>query len=253
MIEIVEHGSGITELRMAKPPVNALSPPLLQAIRAGLGEAVEAGARAVVLSGRSGMFSAGLDVPYLLQRDRAGIEAAWKDFLDAVEALARSPIPVIAAITGHSPAGGAVLSLACDYRIMAQGDYTIGLNEVRVGIPMPPFIFSLARLALGQRSAEIACSTGQLYAPEEALAVGFIDQIMEADQVVEAAVEHCGRLQKLPPDTYLRSRQTVRRDLHAIFDQLQAADVDALTEAWFSNETQATLRGLVERLQAANS
>jgi len=249
MIETQEHDSGIFQLKMAKPPVNALSPDSLQAIRSGIANLQGTDkAKAIVLSGQPGMFSAGLDVPYLLQLDRSGIESSWKEFLRTIQALAHSSIPVVAAITGHSPAGGAVLSLACDYRVMAEGDFTIGLNEVRVGIPMPGFIFAMARLALGQRNAEIACSTGHLYPPKEALAIGFVDQVAKLDQVVECSIEHCRRLLQLPPDTYARSRRTVRTELHSVLEQLDDGDLASLTDAWFADETQTTLRALVARL-----
>lgn len=250
MIETHRHDPDIHELRLARPPANALSPELLVRLRAHLDEAQEQGARAVVVSGQPGMFSAGLDVPYLLTLDRAGIEDAWGEFLRTVEALARSPVPIVAAITGHSPAGGAVLALACDHRIMAAGDFTIGLNEVRVGIPMPRFIFEMARLAMGQRAAEMACTTGRLYPPVEARSFGFVDAVVEPGEVVSTAVDYCRELLELPPKTYLKGRRACRADLTAVFDALNEDEVSRLADAWFEEETQAALRALVERLAA---
>lgn len=249
MIEIHHHDPDLYELRLNRPPANALNPELLTELRARLGEAEDRGARAIVLSGLPGIFSAGLDVPYLITLDRAGIEAAWSEFLATVKALARSPVPVVAAITGHSPAGGAVLSLACDYRLMARGDFTIGLNEVRLGIPMPRFMFEMARLAMGQRRAEIACASGHLFRPEEALAAGFVDHVAEAEEVIPMAIEHCRRLLQLPPAAFAGSRQSGRRDLLELFDRLDPDAGARLTEIWFSCETQAALKALVERLE----
>lgn len=250
MIETHRHDPDIHELRLARPPANALNPELLVELRAHLDEAHEQGARAVVLSGQPGMFSAGLDVPYLLTLDRDAIEDAWGEFLRTVEALARSPVPIVAAITGHSPAGGAVLALACDCRIMAAGDFTIGLNEVQVGIPMPRFIFEMARLAMGQRTAEIACTTGRLYPSDEAFAVGFVDRLAAPEAVVDEAVGRCRQLLELPPQTYLKGRTACRRDLIEVFEGLDDGEVARLADAWFEEETQAALRALVERLAA---
>ncbi|HWT15898.1 MAG TPA: enoyl-CoA hydratase/isomerase family protein, partial [Patescibacteria group bacterium] len=120
MLERIEHESRILELRLARPPVNALSPALVAQLRPALADAAGQGFRAVVLSGQPKMFSGGLDVVELLQLDRAGMIAFWNDFFGLMAALARSPIPTVAAITGHSPAGGAVLSIFCDYRVMAR-------------------------------------------------------------------------------------------------------------------------------------
>ena len=248
MIEVHHHDPDIHELRLANPPANALSLQVLTALRENLAVAQASGARAVVLSGHPGMFSAGLDVPYLLTLDRAAIEAAWGEFLQTVGALARSSVPVVAAITGHSPAGGAVLALACDYRLMAKGEFGIGLNEVRVGIPIPRFIFEMARLALGQRHAEIACTTGRLISPEEALAIGFVDRLAEVGEVADQAVEHCRDLLRLPPETYLKGRAACRRDLVEVFDRIDDDEVARLADAWFEEETQAALRALVEKL-----
>ncbi len=258
MIEVHHHDSDIHELRLANPPANALSPQVLIALRENLAVVQASGARAVVLSGQPGMFSAGLDVPYLLTLDRDAIESAWGEFLAAVGALARSPVPVVAAITGHSPAGGAVLALACDYRVMARSpepdrDFTIGLNEVRVGIPIPRFIFAMARLAVGQRRAEIACTTGRLVSPDEALAIGFVDRLADAGDVVNQAVDYCRDLLRLPPETYLKGRAACRRDLVDIFDRIQDDEVARLADAWFEDETQAALKALVERLAGSVS
>src|SRR5687767_8146601 len=120
MFETINHGT-IRELKLARPPVNALSPDLVKALRTAIQDAPGTGARALVLSGQPGMFSAGLDVPALLALDRAGITAFWDDFFGLIATIGRSPIPIVAAITGHSPAGGAVLSIFCDYRVMARG------------------------------------------------------------------------------------------------------------------------------------
>src|SRR5258707_3161252 len=136
MIQILDHGD-VRELRLDRPPANALSPELIAALRAAVEEAPAAGARALVLSGAPGFFFGGLDVPYLIRLDRSAIAVAWRDFYGLLGSLAASPIPGAAAITGHSPAGGALMSLFCDVRIMAEGaegaegEYRIGLNEVQ--------------------------------------------------------------------------------------------------------------------------
>src|SRR5690606_27858920 len=102
------------------------------------------GVAAVIVSGLPGIFSAGLDVPHLvsLGDDRNALRAAWAAFFGAARGLAACRVPVVAAITGHAPAGGCVLSLCCDYRIMARADdgaapFTIGMNEARVGLAVP--------------------------------------------------------------------------------------------------------------------
>src|SRR5690606_40710473 len=111
--------------------------------------------RGIVLSGQPRIFSAGLDVPYLLTLgdDRGALTNAWQAFFGVARALASSPVPVVAALTGHAPAGGCVYALCCDYRIMAAGDYRIGLNETQVGLVAPEGIQRLLRRAVGSHPA----------------------------------------------------------------------------------------------------
>src|SRR5699024_6350386 len=127
LIQTIQHGR-IHELRLARPPVNAINPELCAALRGAIDAAVDAGTEGLVLSGGPKVFSAGLDVPYLLsiQDDADALHAAWNGFFDAARALAACPVPVAAAIAGHAPAGGCVLALCCDWRVMAEGPFAIG-------------------------------------------------------------------------------------------------------------------------------
>ncbi|HYX26165.1 MAG TPA: enoyl-CoA hydratase/isomerase family protein [Thermoanaerobaculia bacterium] len=246
MIQSIDHGA-VRELRLDRPPANALSPELIAALRAAVEGAPEAGARALVLSGAPGRFSGGLDVPHLLQLDRPAIAATWRDFYGLLRALAASPIPVVAAITGHSPAGGAVLAIFCDARVMAAGDFRIGLNEVQVGIPMPPVIFHALRRLVGPGQAERLCVTAQLVPGDEARRIGLVDELVPPEGVVARAVEQCNALLALPPQPMAITRRLARADLVALF-AADEAEIAGLVEQWFSPETQGPLRALVERL-----
>src|SRR5690606_6432620 len=148
LVETIDHGP-IRELRLARPPVNALDPVLSGELAAAVAAACVPGSRVagLVLSGGPKVFSAGLDVPYLvsLGADRDALRAAWEAFFLAARAIARAPIPVVAALAGHAPAGGCVLALCCDYRVMASGPYAIGLNETQVGLVAPEGIQHLMR------------------------------------------------------------------------------------------------------------
>jgi len=249
MLQTIDHGP-VRELRLDRPPANALSPELIAALREAVEGAPAAGARALVLSGSPGRFSGGLDVPLLIQLDAASIAATWRDFYRLMSALAGSPIPVAAAITGHAPAGGAVISLFCDARFMAQspeGDFRIGLNEVQVGIPLPPIIFRAFRRLIGARQAERLSVSGQLIPGAEAHAIGLVDELVPAERLVERAVEWCNGLLALPPQALSITRQTARADLIAEFNETEG-ELASLVDMWFSDETQTVLRSVVERL-----
>lgn len=248
MLLQTDHGA-VRELRIQRPPANALNPELVAALRIAVADAAKGGTEALVLSGAPGMFSGGLDVPALLELDRAGIQAAWEDFYALMGALATSPIPVAAAITGHSPAGGAVLSIFCDYRVMADGDFKIGLNEVQVGLPMPPAIHAALARLVGPHRAERLAVGAMLLSPREAHRIGFVDDLVPPEQVVPAAIAWCERLLKLPPVARSKTRGAARADLVALFTWSRGREVETVTEDWFSAETQAAMRALVARLK----
>ena len=164
--------------------VNALTPDLLDGLFGAL-DAAEANAGAVVLAGRPGVFSAGLDLNVM----RGGGPAA-KDLLgrggEIFLRLAEFPRPVVAACTGHALAAGAVVLLCSDLRIGAAGTYKIGLNEVAIGIPLPPLVVALARARLSPRHFTRACNTAQVYSPDAAVEAGFLDQADSTDATGEA-------------------------------------------------------------------
>jgi enoyl-CoA hydratase/carnithine racemase len=253
MLDILPHDGDITEIRLARPPVNALSFELLTMLRDAIEQAPRNGARGLVLSGAQGMFSAGVDVPALLQRDRAGVREYWHQFFSVGSALARSPIPAVAAITGHSPAGGAVLSLFCDYRVMAQGPFRIGLNEVQVGLVVPDCIQMALRRVVGPYRAERLMVAGTMIESDQALACGFVDELTGVDQVVTRAVHWLGELLALPSHAMLNTRELARADLRATWQDVDALPLDQFVDAYFHPQTQATLQQLVARLKAKSS
>lgn len=248
MLNVIDHGS-VRELRMDRPPVNALNGELMDTLKAAIQEAADH-CEAIVISGRPGLFSAGLDVPELLQLDRAGISTMWKSLFTLLEATACSPIPVAAAITGHCPAGGAVLSLFCDCRIMVEGAFKIGLNETQVGLVVPePILKALVRVT-GPHKAERLIVGGQLLGPAEALEWGMVDSLAsDPESAVTDAVKWCRQLLSLPREAMLKNRVLTRADFREWFTNYGGEDLEQIVDHWFAEETQRVLHGLLEQLR----
>ncbi|MGH8293230.1 MAG: enoyl-CoA hydratase/isomerase family protein [Gammaproteobacteria bacterium] len=249
MLMKIEH-QDILELRLDHPPANALDPALVHALRQAIDTAPAARSRALVLSGAEGMFSAGLDVPALLKLDVSAMREFWREFIELLREIARSPLPIAAAMTGHSPAGGAVLAIFCDTRIAAQGEFKIGLNEVRVGLPVPSVIHAALKRLVGARQAERLCLHGLLISPEEALRIGLVDQVLPAGQVIPEALEWCHSLFELPPQAVAATRKLARADLVELFAKLGERSHEDLMNVWFSAETQTAMRAMLAQLAA---
>jgi len=248
MIDVIDHGQ-IRELRLNRPPANAFNPALIQTLTAAIRGAPADGADALVISGAPGMFTGGLDVPELLGLGRDEIRDFWQGFYGLLRTVAAAEVPVAAAITGHSPAAGAVLSVFCDHRVMADGPFKIGMNEVQVGLSVPQTLqYGLKRLT-GPRVGDALLIAGALVSPEKALRVGLVDELAPPEEVVPRALAWAEPLVALPRTAMRDTRRIARADLVAQFDELGPADLDAVTTRWFGEETQATMRALVERLR----
>ncbi len=246
MLKIHDHNN-IREVTINRPPVNALNLELLQALDRVL-EKAQREADAVILSGREGLFSAGLDVPELLTYDRQKMADLWGSLVAAMHRIASLEIPIVAAITGHSPAGGAVLTLFCDYRIMAGGDYRIGLNEVQVGLNLPPIIYHALTLLVGSRRATQLGMRGLMLTSLEAVEATLVDQVVPGDEVISAAVEHSQGLLDLPRGAMLATRKLARTPLHQLFSNPHLVAIEPFVDNWFSDETQAVLEAMVKKL-----
>ena len=247
-VERIVHGA-VHELRLARPPVNALNPDLCTALAGAIGEAIAAGAQGLVLAGGPKVFSAGLDVPYLvsLSDDRAALTSAWEGFFQAARAIAQSPVPVVAAIAGHAPAGGCVLALCCDYRVMASGPYTIGLNETQVGLVAPEGIQRLLRRVVGAYRAERLLVAGELVDAERALALGLVDELADVDGVATRARTWLDALLALPRQPMLETRALAREDLVAALAPGRIR-LEHFIAGWYSADTQSALHALMARL-----
>lgn len=246
MIERHEHGP-VRELRLANPPVNALNMALVQRLDAELAAAAEQHVRALVLSGQPGLFSAGLDVREVAAAAAEPLRRFIDAFFKLQERLARSPLPVVAAITGHCPAGGTVLALYCDHRVMARGEFRIGLNEVQVGLYPGLTIFRAFERLVGSSKAASLLPRGAMLEPEAALASGLVDELVDPGQVVPRALELAAELTRLPPQAYARTRALVRADLLRLFDEPDE-DVSAVFGAeWVGAEARERMAAMLKR------
>lgn len=254
VIEQLTHG-GIVEIRLARAPVNALDPVLCSALRDAVVAAQHSGARGIALTSGPPVFSAGLDVPYLLSlgTDRAALTHAWEAFFGAARAIVGSAVPVAAGIAGHAPAGGCVLAICCDYRVMARSQdparpFRIGLNETQVGLVAPEGIQRLLRRVVGAHRAERMLVAGLMPSSEEAFALGLVDELAEAGEVAARAIDWLQGIAALPAGPMRETRAIARADA---IDALRPEhiELERFVEGWFAADTQAALAAVMARLR----
>ena len=142
-------------LELNRPKVNAIDESLIKALNNELDKAESNNSiKGIILTGQDGIFSGGLDIINLYEKDKEYMKSFWDLFPNLLLRIYRYPKLIFTAISGHSPAGGTVISIMTDYRIMSKGNYVIGLNEVAVGLSMPIGIGRVFQSLLGERVAE---------------------------------------------------------------------------------------------------
>ena len=249
MIETTDHGP-VREIRLARAPVNALSADFVEAIDAALDAAFTAGeggsVRAVVIAGQPGMFSAGLDVREVMAGG-APMQRLMLAFWSLQHRIARSPLPVVAALTGHAPAGGTVLAILCDHRVMADGDFRMGLNEVQVGLFPGEIIHRCFERLVGTGRAAALLPRGAMLSPAQALAAGLVDEVVAPERTLPRALELAAECAALPPIAYRRTREMVRADLVRLFEGPSAGILARFGDDWVTDETRARMATILSR------
>lgn len=248
MLQRIEHGE-ILELRLDRPPVNALNLALLEEIAEAVEKAPGEGVAGLILSGSPGLFTGGLDLVELAGLNDAGMQRFVRTFFRVLEAVVRIPIPLAAAITGHGPAGGTVISLYCDRRIMARGEYRLGFSEAQIGIVMPRSILSAMELRLGWRVAADLAVTGRLFDSEEALALGVVDELVEATEVVPAALAWVQGVLALPREPTLETRRRARQPLLEALSSHLGGATESFLHWWRHPQARAALEAALARLK----
>ncbi len=196
-------------VQMDDGKANALSDAMIDALIAALARA-EKEAAALVLTGRAERFSAGFDMRVMMSGPAAAV-ALLKHGVELLLGFYGTPLPVVIACSGHALAGGALLAMTGDTRIGAAGAFKIGLNEVAIGIPVPHLAMEFARDRLSKRALTRATLLAQIYTPDEAVAAGYLDQVVAADELLPRAIEEAARLGALNRIAYAATKQLLRR------------------------------------------
>jgi enoyl-CoA hydratase len=236
MIELEDRGN-VAILRMARGKANALDLEFVAALTQALDDLEKGPARAVVMTGRGSIFGAGVDLRALVAGGPDYVAKFVPVMQRGFERLATFPKPTVAAVNGHAIAGGAILMLACDQRLLARGSARIGLTEVLVGVLFPPWALEIARFATPPEHFPTLICTGRTWPSEEALARGLVDELVEGEQLLDRACDVAAEMAAIPAKTFAATKLAVRRPMiEAARRQTELAEA-SLLEDWCSEET----------------
>jgi enoyl-CoA hydratase/carnithine racemase len=206
----------------------------------------------VVLIGKDHFFSGGVDLTEVYYYHSEAVKHFWGSFLQLASQMLDFSKPLVAAISGHSPAGGCIMALTCDYRIMATGEkYQIGLNEIAVGIAPRASILQLYRSLIGPRKAYQYLLEGKLLSPQKALEDGLVDALAELKDLKKQAQAKMETYLKLPRKAFRQTKAILRQELIQSMQKNQDAELDKLHQQLMSKESKLIMGQLVEYLKSS--
>lgn len=209
---------------------------------------VDKGIAGIVLtSANDKFFSIGFDIPELIELN----VKEFKEFYTAFDRLCIDlytfPKPLVAAITGHAVAGGCILTLCCDYRFIADGKKLMGLNEIKLGVPLPYPADRMLRQIVDDRAARMILDTGDFFPPEETLAMGLVDEVMTLEDVVNRAAEKVESILTRSLDAFVVIKRNRTERVVAEIKASLAAKEKMFIEMWYSAETRKKLREALKK------
>jgi enoyl-CoA hydratase/carnithine racemase len=238
-------------LTLNRGTANPINQEMVTELRATVAEAEKDDKiKGLILTGKSPFFTAGLDVIELYGYDKEEIKNFWYDFAGLTSDLVKFSKPLISSITGHSPAGGCVLAICCDYRVMAEGNYRIGLNEIPVGITIPTNIYDLYSFWIGDKLAYQYLLEGKLILAEKALEVGLVDEVVPVEKVLERAEKKMKNYLSFPANAWKESKANFRKGLISKLSQDVEASFEPTMRQWWSPEGRFALKMVVDMLGA---
>ena len=245
----VEHHGRVMAVKLNHGVTNALSPKLVHELETVLQRIREDDAvNGLILTGcNEKFFSIGFDIPELFEMNKDDFRGFYRLFNQTCLDLFTLQKPTVAAITGHAIAGGCILALCCDYRFIAQGHKLMGLNEIKLGVPVPYLPDRLLHFLVGFRGAREMMDSGEFYPAEKALEMGIVDKVLPIGDVAKAAVEHADTLGSLPKVGFEMIKQNrvevVVDAVNARQDQKETAFIDS----WYSGEARERLREAIKK------
>ena len=238
---IKEFQDHIAILRLNSGPMNPISSKMVDELSQSLTE-IKGVARGMVLCGGEKFFSAGFNLPELLEYDRPAMD----DFLDRFNQLCMGlfalPIPTVCALVGHAVAGGNILALTCDYRYAASENKKIGLNELKLGLPVPHLADMMLRHTIGNRYASQMIYSGEFMTFSDAKIIGLLDVIGSPDELEDYTLERLNQIASHSSRAFSAAKANKVEEIKRMYEEKYKAKNDEFLDCWFSEPAQKSLQ-----------
>jgi enoyl-CoA hydratase len=250
-----EHDGAVAIYRLNKPRGNALDEPLIEELTAAFEEAARDDAlRGVLLaSAHPTLFCPGLDLKALIDYDRAAMERFAGKFTAMLRILYGFPKPLVAAVGGHAVAGGCLLALTADWRVLRRDGAMMGLNEVKIGVPMPWTVTVLIRATVPAPALTRVGLLGTNFTGADAVAAGLADEVADAEGFEATCRGRLAELCDRDPAAYATTKTYLRASYVAEMRAREEELSGDFVRTWFSETTRARMRGLVQALSKPNA
>jgi enoyl-CoA hydratase/carnithine racemase len=246
--EIEDH---LLIIEMSRGKANAINSEMIEELNVALDQAKEDHRiRALILaSGRAGFFSTGFDVKEVFRYDRETLRQFFARFRDFHEGLRLLPKPVVAAVSGHAYAGGAMISLASDERVFAEGDYGFAVNGINIGITFSPALIQLAIDGIGLRCARELLLEAKTFSPREASDIGIAHELVPVERVLERTKACAHALAAKPAQAFAAIKRAIVQTTSSDAFRRERESLDRFVEQWFDPESERLRQKLVDSLR----
>lgn len=235
----------VAVLVLSRGKVNALDEPTIGELEDHFRKLeTDEAVRAVIFSGEGKFFSFGFDIPGFLGYSKPDFSRFLTKFTDLYTYLFTYPKPVVAALNGHAVAGGLMLALACDRRIMAEGTGKVALNELSFGSSVFAGSVEMLRFAIGNRNAEEVLYTGAMFPPEEALRLGLVDVVCPGEVLKGNAVAAARELGGKSPPAFRSIKGLLRGPVAEEMRRRESASIGEFVDIWYSEATWRNLQAI---------
>jgi enoyl-CoA hydratase/carnithine racemase len=241
----VHEAAGITTLVLKRGKVNALNEIVVEELHAALtGLEEDPTVKAVILTGNGKFFSFGFDIPQFLPYSREQFSDYLVKFTDLYTYMFLYPKPVVAALNGHAIAGGCMLTLAGDRRVMVSGKARISLNEISFGSSVFAGSTEMLRFCVGGRNATQILYSGAMYSAEEAQDLGLIDRVTIGEDLTREATELATEMSAKPAPAFAGMKLLLRGPVAEEMKRKEARSIKEFLDIWYSDATRENLKNI---------